>query len=449
MSTYLNQLVSTPCCRRWCPKTVLPITCLLIASCINGVSLGLDFVHISIVEEEAEFQLLRAFGRSNYEALYRFWTSALQKGISVALSSMHTMGACGIAPLLMSGQILAGSSAKQATVNQILLTVMMTVCTFCSVAMSSIATLLSSFGPEETLQVDHFVRNRKLSLLGRLWILGSSFIFGSNDSNVSMSTPHFVPLQSPTPLVVFPTDFRVIVKSPTEEASPVLLEISSLSFDEYLCQDDVDVEVSDNTSVCEVSFSVLSGEVVTIEGAPAPMISDIFSAVAGFRHFHNGEIRFAGKTLDESDLSQWRRDVLALPPGKPELSGTPLQFLKRISSYRKQKMDDLSDQERFSNTLDRLSDILFQWELHLDCLGKDWKNLSMEEGYLVLLASALASQPKVLLVDGMELLSPFTKWIVEDTFQKFTEKTKGGIIVMRENGSLDAWDYSSFLSRWG
>ena len=128
---------------------MFPIACLLLGSCINEVFLSLDAIATSIVDEAAEIQLLLAFGGAKHEYLHRVLVLAIQKGTSPILGMMRATGESGLLPILMCGQILSGS-----TLYQIMVMILVALCTVSSVVLSTMAATQSAFGPAEILKPD-------------------------------------------------------------------------------------------------------------------------------------------------------------------------------------------------------------------------------------------------------------------------------------------------------
>jgi ABC-type iron transport system FetAB ATPase subunit len=397
---------------------------LLLGSCINGVSLALDSINTALVEEMGEVQMLLVFGASKDESSQHLITSCLQKGLSSVRGMLRSMGTSGIVPMLMCGQILSGTPAKQATLHQITIAILVCLSTFSSVYLSSLAAVNSAFDSAQMFQVDHFIRNRNRSFVGLLWVLGSFFgrveVLSNSAVSRRISESHeFYIGKSITSTFEANGDPNC--------SSSVVLEVSDLFLDETLSPNESALV---DGSVSHWSLNLHLGEVIEIGGGSNVAESRLFFTLAGHRSFQGGELRLASEPWLQFGSSDWRKQVLFVPPGNPQLHGTPLQFLRRVSSFRTQTNNELSVQENFSAMIDRISDSLFQWGLDLDCLGTDWKDLSDEEGYLVLLASALASQPKVLLIQDLEVLSSAARDGVDRSILQFAQERGGSVLLM-------------------
>jgi ABC-type iron transport system FetAB ATPase subunit len=403
----------------WKPQFVFPLTCLLLGSSVNGVSLSLDAITTSIVEESAEIQLLQAFGGSKYESLHRILTLAIQKGTSSTLSTMRATGASGILPMFMCGQIFSGISVKQAILYQIMVIILVALCTVSSVVLSTMAAAESTFGPAEVVKPEYFGRNRKSSLLGLLWVVYSSMGKRDGSTKSVVKHPSFEKQEPPalSSAITIHSIFHCV------DDAPLVLEASALSF----------FEKSNREETCGVSIDGTSlrlreGEILTIDGENAMAKSEFFHTLAGLRPFHGGILRLDGKSLVDLGTSEWRKEVLLLPPGNPRISGTPIQFVRRVSGFQTHVTKNLEGQEYFRDLIDEVSYHLFGWDLHIDCLNKDWKALSNEEGYLVLLSFALATRPKVLLLEFDGMLSSSSKKYVEKIIQKFVQEERGAVL---------------------
>lgn len=86
-----------------------------------------------------------------------------------------------------------------------------------------------------------------------------------------------------------------------------------------------------------------------------------------------------------------------VPQTKVDIPGTPIDLMKRISTFRVRVGHDspTTPSELKATTLKLVSD----WGMNLAQLESEWKTLSGGESQRLLLALALASRPRVILLD--------------------------------------------------
>jgi putative ABC transport system permease protein len=104
----------------WEPQYVIPIMGMILGTCINGISLSLNNLVTSLVENQSEIDLLLAFGANSAEASSRVVREAVRTGTMPMLNGMAVIGIVSI-PGMMTGQILGGSPVMEAARYQMLI----------------------------------------------------------------------------------------------------------------------------------------------------------------------------------------------------------------------------------------------------------------------------------------------------------------------------------------
>ena len=91
----------------WDPQYVIPIVGMLLGNCINGISLCLNSMLVSMVDSAREIELLLAFGASPYEASARLLRESIRTGTMPQLNSMAIIGVISIpgSEFLMSSRV--------------------------------------------------------------------------------------------------------------------------------------------------------------------------------------------------------------------------------------------------------------------------------------------------------------------------------------------------------
>lgn len=101
----------------------------------------------------------------------------------------------------------------------------------------------------------------------------------------------------------------------------------------------------------------------------------------------------------------------------------------------------------FDEMMEATLSFLQQWGLEADCLGKEWKHLSGGEAQRVYVAIAIASHPRVLLLDeSTSALDLDSKTRVEDSVELVAKES--GISVLWITHDEDQVQRMSTLPLW-
>ena len=92
LSLFTFGLIIKPQPVPWEPQYVIPIVGMLLGNTTNGVSLSLNCMLTSLVEDKSEIELLLCFGGSSMESCGRLLREAVRTGAMPMLNSMAIIG---------------------------------------------------------------------------------------------------------------------------------------------------------------------------------------------------------------------------------------------------------------------------------------------------------------------------------------------------------------------
>jgi len=432
----------------WNPRYLLPIVGMLLGNSINGISITLDTIATSLVEKQSEVDLYLSFGANQYEAVSGIVAHAIQKGTTPSLNMMCVVGIVSI-PGMMTGQILCGSSPIVAARYQAMIIFLIALSTLSTILMSSCLTIKSAFCSHQILRPDRFVKNRKRGLARLiLWLWGYVFGGGSDlipvgsggNSSGLLAEEKMNTILRP-PATGF--DIRSLKKGSVVsdgEGINSLVQASGL-YRYFVVGDgsDKDTAAISGTNHRRVLFQDLSfrlneGDLLLVSGPSGTGKSELLRMMAGLSPLQEGSLRLKGRSWNDdyngNDAVEWRRQIRYVTQTKVQIPGTPLQFIKKITSFRSWKAeDDRSDIVTDYDMMKHVSHHIRQWGMGLECLDKEWTVLSGGESQRVLMAIALASRPKVLLFDeSTSALDHKSKLAVETSIKDFVEDHVGGVL---------------------
>lgn len=378
----------------WNPQYVIPIVGMLLGNCISGVALSMNAILTSLVEQSQEIELYLSFGGSAKEASSRLLREAVRVGAMPMLNSMAVIGLISI-PGMMTGQILAGSPAMEAARYQMLILYLIAMCAFGTILSEVWVVRTIAFDETQMLRTDRFIkREAKLSFLHRIamGVNAMRSFFSNHDANTHTNGE------------TQPLDVKGL---PSEYVAPKgILEVFTVHNGQYKREPNLEIrQVSrvfstngvDRILFQDVSIALHAGDIAAVRGPSGVGKSQLLRLVAGLSPMNSGEILLDGQSRNEfANSAHWRRQVRYVSQYKVDIPGTPRQFVKQVSSFlswRKQNMP--SFEEMMTSSLQ----LVQRWGLEPTCLDSEWKTLSGGESQRVYVAIAIASRPRVLLLD--------------------------------------------------
>lgn len=429
----------------WNPRYVIPIVGMLLGNSISAISLSLNSLTTSLVENRSEIEFWLSLGATPPEATRRLVRQAIQAGTTPILNTMRVIGIISI-PGMMTGQLLGGSSALTAAKYQIFIILMIATCVFAAVLTNAFAVVeYIGFDPQHAfLHTHRLTKNRRPSVAKALTMVLGMIASPSNNETTNTQTK------------------ATLADSPLLVESSHTLEIRPLIQQSSVCLDDgndstactnppipnhsstlhlrgasksFSVAVNNEPSrplFQNLSFSLASGDLILVKGPSGSGKSTLLRGLAGLAPLDQGtmslgsadwDLHFATHTL----AAQWRQQIRYVVQSKVELPGTPADTIVQMSNLKSWQYST----HQQTALEERAREYLKEWGFvgPEEALTKEWSQLSGGETQRILTAITLASQPKFVLFDeSTSALDKTSKVAVENSVKAFVRKGTGGVL---------------------
>lgn len=323
---------------------------------------------------------------------------------------------------MMTGQVLSGSSPIRAARYQIMIMCLILGGCFISVALTLELIIWNSFEERGALRDDWVVDNDSLRVSQ---LITASFALLSTLKNQGKTT-----LQEMDDEFVASTVTRL----------SVIDQQASESEDVPFLHVNLGGSYANGKRNLIVNFSIPThGSIAILQGASGVGKTTVLKSIA---ELNSGIIPsstkasmtayLSGKDRNQFHPSKWRQNVLYLPQtGASMLQGTPESFLAFLSSAKHQKHGHMP------TNIDALTSFttnyITNWGLSPQKLQQPWSKLSGGEAQRVLLAIALATEPKVLLLDeSTSALDLDSKLLVEKSLKESADAGCAIVIVTHD-----------------
>lgn len=439
----------------WNPQYVITIVGMLLGNCITGISLAMDGITSSFVEQSLEIELYLSFGASPKEACRRLVRDAVRLSTTPMLNSMAVIGLVSI-PGMMTGQILAGSSIVEAARYQMLILYL--------IAVTAFGTIMS-----EIWLVQRIAFDRKAELLKPGFFYRKGSIFHNLKSSMKMLLQRRTKRSASTLRRLnrgarqpdyravsgsseAPSDTNIeFIKAVDCCAETGMKQTSILEFQGL--QGNIERHGNDPLILFKnISHTIHYGDIVFVTGPSGAGKSTLLRMLSKLLPSDNGTDKDSHIMLDgHRDHSPmiWRKRIRYVRQNKIDIPATPRDTIRNILTFRSWRIPTQSAssilQEMITSTL-RFAN---EFGLDGDCLDKPWKDLSGGESQRVYLAIALASQPDILLMDeSTSALDLDSKLLVERVLVNIASEKRMGIVwISHDAEQIDRLTFRANSSR--
>ena len=192
-----------------------------------------------------------------------------------------------------------------------------------------------------------------------------------------------------------------------------------------------------------MDLKIGNGEISAVQGPSGSGKTQLLRVIAGLSPAEEGELELGSIGLRRrpgTDWTTWRRSVRYVTQFKVDNPGTPRGFAERVASFKSHKTAE--DAPTLEQMLQSAGDLMEKWGLGRESLDKDWTFLSGGEAQRVILALALASRPRVVLLDeSTSALDMDAKLQVERSIQEFAAQVDVGVLlVTHDQDQLDRFE---------
>ncbi|KAL3943826.1 MAG: hypothetical protein SGBAC_002119 [Bacillariaceae sp.] len=403
----------------WNPQYVIPMVGMLLGNSLNGMALAMNTLCRGLMEEGREIELYQTFGANPSEAMARVVKDSVRAGTLPVLNNMAVIGLVSI-PGMMTGQILGGSPVGQAARYQAMIMYFIALATFGTIILQVRAISNVGLDPQsQILQTDHFEKMPEDGV--SFWSLVKSSML------LSMLTTRGIEEQLPSPSNTNTRYQDVLDKNCKQQLRIQPLKQTDLDIpsNDDSCDDEATVEgavcakADDMSNALEVvgltrsislpgvedskilfqdvSFRLNLGDIYLVGGPSGSGKSQLLRSIGLLSPLASGTIHLDGKEQTGMNPSYWRKQVRYVTQYKVEIPGTPREFVYKITHFEtwKRAKDPISGDVMIATALSFLQ----QWGLTTNALDQEWSTLSGGEAQRMILAIALASKPRVLLLD--------------------------------------------------
>eukprot|EP00929_Paragymnodinium_shiwhaense_P070655 TRINITY_DN35792_c0_g1_i1.p1 TRINITY_DN35792_c0_g1~~TRINITY_DN35792_c0_g1_i1.p1 ORF type:complete len:615 (+),score=81.13 TRINITY_DN35792_c0_g1_i1:242-1846(+) len=395
---------------------LIPLAGMLINNALTGLAPAMNMIIDGLSNNRQHINLLLAYGATPREATKPIFTTTFRQGLIPAINGMNVIGLVSI-PGMMTGQILGGSSPAKAANYQIVITCLISGSQMIAVYLVLTTTIKSLFDARGRIAPQRLTKQSSLNIAQlfspKAWrerrakaAKGVASAKGAEGSPTASDALVAAGGESPdvalTPLKLKP-----------DATSPAGDRVASSSKGEAIFDINLHGLVAGKRSV-SLQLTLHEDEVACIMGPSGIGKSTLLRMVSDFQESDGSTImRLQGQLLQAVQGQEWRKNVLYVHQGGPNLPDTPSDFLLSIQRLKVNKGAPTFDPNPY----------LQAFGIPFDFMSKPWAELSGGEAQRVMLALALSTRPPCILLDEpTSALDETSKRAVEDCIKNLDWK---------------------------
>lgn len=365
---------------------LIPMAGMLINNSLSGTALALNSMIDYLHGSKEQVEVLLTFGATPREAAWPGFVKSIQAALIPAINGMNVVGLVSI-PGMMTGQILGGASPMKAARYQIVITFLISGCTFvavCSICGFTIKAFFDGRGRHD----DSAVKEQSRTNVAKLFNV--SYWRQRKASRREAETATCDPADAESQSLAMGR-LDLVCSSAAEDKGQPVLEV------------ELEGPVA-KTRPLRASMQLNAREVVCIMGPSGIGKSTLLKWISDLKGGTTGRIVLQGRTMDSLSPQAWRQSVLYVHQIKTPLPGTPKTFIKAVEglaiNHGRQPLS--------------VEPIMKAVGLDAQILERPWSELSGGEAQRTMLAIALATHPTCLLLDEpTSALDEASKQLVE------------------------------------
>jgi ABC-type multidrug transport system fused ATPase/permease subunit len=341
---------------------------MLLGNSLNAITLSLNALLTSFVDNHSELELLLSFGATKFEAARRLVREALRTGSMPTLNGMAIIGLISI-PGMMTGQILGGSPPMEAAHYQILIMYLVANVVFFSMISNIFVSMNIIFDKHHRLRTAILMDQKKASetlSLRKRCCSALHFLCCGKRSSSSFVDPtereSLLHSSSSAHSATIPFNLSTVKRRAGARGLPdhKFMEVVNLCHyvpltDDYgsLAEEGkslsgMTVKKGMRTLFENLNVEFEESSVTLIQGPSGCGKSQFLRMLAHLEEVKSGSIVLAGSSLPDphygDDATAWRGDVRYVSQSRLMLPGTPRDFLVRMSALRGATKDASEDE---------------------------------------------------------------------------------------------------------
>lgn len=325
-----------------------------------------------------------------------------------------------------------GSSVIDAARYQIMIIYLISACSFGTVFTQLYSMLRICFDSRMILRTDRLkkraVKSSALSMIKKLCEATVAYFHTARKHDRGLSSSS-LPMGEESKYLAPKGEIRIVTSAQIGNVDKASIGVSNLAYSfekgedvamEKQGQQNLETEIvlTRRTLFQDLSLEVQLGDEALIDGPSGVGKSTLLRILAGLAAADEGTIELFGRKMSTfRDMSSWRRQVLYVPQTKVDIPGTPFDLMKKICSFSARARDKAPS--TYTNMKAKTVQLLSDWGMDIALLDSEWKILSGGESQRVLIAIALASCPRVMLLDeSTSAMDSWSKMRVEASVKK-------------------------------